>query len=182
MHELYWNVIIYWKTNLKNRIPIRASNPWTTKLNRKQPLGKNRVWELFWADVFFTRMSTTVQLAKIKSRAKGHHEYQYCYQVGEKFRCYRQPGNFYSWHAIIVKSRNNKTIGHIPDGLAKVIHGLMVEGKINRIDGKITGEARSAPEGTWSQGGGIELPCNYKIYGNIDCKSFVKSELKKGLM
>ena len=57
----------------------------------------------------------------------------------------------------------------------------MVEGKINRIDGKITGEARSAPEGT-SQGGGIELPCNYKIYGNIDCKSFVKSELKKGLM
>ena len=88
----------------------------------------------------------------------------------------------YSRHAIIVKSRNNKTIGHIPDGLAKVIHGLMVEGKINRIDGKITGEARSAPEGTWSQGGGNVLPFNYKIYGNIDCKSFVKSELKKGLM
>ena len=70
------------------------------------------------------------------------------------FRCYRQPGNFYSRPAIIVKSRNNKTIGHIPDGLAKVIHGLVVEGKINRIDGKITGEARSAPEGTWSKGGG----------------------------
>ena len=127
-------------------------------------------------------MSITVQLAKLKSRVKGHHEYQYCYQVGEKFCCYQQPGNFYSRHAIIVKSRNKKTIGHIPNGLANLLNELMAEGKIKRIDGKITGEARSAPEGTYSQGGGIELPCYYKIYGNNDCKSFVKSALKKGLM
>ena len=58
-----------------------------------------------------------------------------------------------------MKSRNNKIIGHIPGGLAKLLHGLIEDGKLKRIDGKITGEARFAPEGTWSQGGGIELPC-----------------------
>ena len=86
-------------------------------------------------------MSTTVRLPPLKSRVKGHHEYRYCYQVGEKFRGYQQPENIYSRYAIIVKSRNNTIIGYIADGLAKLLHGFD-EGKIKRIDGKIAGEVR----------------------------------------
>ena len=38
---------------------------------------------------------------------------------------------------------------------------------------------KPAPEGTWTQGGGIELPCKYKLYGDIikkeDCKKYSKT-------
>ena len=62
----------------------------------------------------------------------------------------------FSEHAIIVKSYSNKTIGHIPDGLAQFLSTLVKDGKIKQIYGVITGHARAAPEGTWTQGG-IEL-------------------------
>ena len=124
-------------------------------------------------------MSTTARLAKISSRVKGHHEYQHSYKVGEKFNCYPQPDNVFSRHAIVVKSCNKKTIGHIPDGLANILFTLMKDGKVKRIYGEIIGIARSAPEGTWTQGGGIELPCRYYIYGDLKYKDVVREKLRK---
>ena len=58
----------------------------------------------------------------------------------------------------IVRSNNDQVIGHIPDGLAEIFYALIEDGKIQRITGKIINEARSALEGTWNKGGGIELP------------------------
>jgi len=38
-------------------------------------------------------------------------------------------------------------------------------GEIERMEGTVTGVARSAPEGVWVPGGGIEFPCEYVLYG-----------------
>ena len=93
-------------------------------------------------------MSTKTRLATITSSVKGHHEYQYSYKFGGKFRCHLQANNVFSEHAIIVKSYSNKTIGHIPDGLAQLLSTLVKDGKIKQIYGVIIGHARAAPEGT----------------------------------
>ena len=89
-----------------------------------------------------------------------------------------QPNNVFSEHTIIVKSYSNKTIGHIPDGLAQLLSALVKGGKIKQIYGVITGHANAAPEGTWTQGG-IKLPCKYKIYGRENCKDMVQNLLKE---
>ena len=80
---------------------------------------------------------------------------------------------------MVVKSNNDRVIGHVPDGLAKVFHVLIEDRKLRRITGKITSDARAAPEGTWLQGGGIELPCKYKLHGDKKYKTIVKDALKK---
>ena len=65
-----------------------------------------------------------------------------------------------------------------PDGLAQLLSTLVKDGKIKQIYGVITGHARVAPEGTWTQGGN-ELPCKYKIYGRENCKDMVQNLLKE---
>ena len=50
---------------------------------------------------------------------------------------------------------------------------------IHSITAKITGEKREAPEGVWVQGGGIELPFKYFVYGPKKFKARVKSKRVK---
>ena len=105
-------------------------------------------------------------VAKISSRVKGHHVYQYNYTVGEDFSCAMEPSNIYSKNAIAVKEKNsNKIVGHIPEPLAKILYPLMKSCKVYEIACTITGQSKKAPEGTWVLGGGIELPCRYFLYG-----------------
>ena len=99
-------------------------------------------------------MASPIRLATVYSRINGHHEYRYNYRVGESFRCSQQGDNYFSRYAIIVRSNNDQVIGHVPDGLAKIFYALFEDGKTRRITaGKVTNEARSAPGGTWNQGG-----------------------------
>jgi len=56
-----------------------------------------------------------------------------------------------------------QTVRHVPDTLAEVFFQPLVDGKIN-VNGKITGQSRSAPEGTWVQGGGLAIPCFYEVF------------------
>ena len=105
-------------------------------------------------------------VAKISSRVKGHHEYQYNYTVGEDFSSAMEASNIYSKNAIAVKEKNsNKIVGHIPEPLAKILYSLMKSRKIYEITCIITGQSKKVPEGTWVLGGGIELPCRYFLYG-----------------
>ena len=105
-------------------------------------------------------------VAKISSRVKGHHEYQYNYTVGEDFSSAMEASNIYSNNAIAVKEKNsNKIVGHIPEPLAKILYSLMKSRKIYEITCIITGQSKKVPEGTWVLGGGIELPCRYFLYG-----------------
>ena len=50
------------------------------------------------------------------------------------------------------------------------------------IEAIVTGEPRSAPEGTWVIGGGIETPCKYLIYADKKLKSKIRTMLRKALM
>ena len=63
--------------------------------------------------------------------------------------------------------------------MSPLLSTLVKDGKIKQIYGVITGHARAAPEGTWTQRGGNELPCKYKIYGRENCKDMVQNLLKE---
>ena len=41
-------------------------------------------------------------------------------------------------------------------------------------EGGSTGPSRNAPEGIWVRGGGIEIPCRYKLYGLMKYKIKLK--------
>ena len=105
-------------------------------------------------------------VAKILSRVKGHHVYQYNCTVGKDFSCEMEPSNIYSKNAIAVKEKSsNKIVGHIPEPLSKILYSLMKSWKVYEITCTITGQSKKAPEGTWVLGGRIEFPCRYFLYG-----------------
>ena len=43
---------------------------------------------------------------------------------------------------------------------------------------KITGYRQAATGGTWVQGGGIVIPCTYKIYGPSDQRNIVRTVIE----
>ena len=49
---------------------------------------------------------------------------------------------------------------------------------IPHFEGGVTGPARGVPEEKWILGGGIEIPCTYKVYGWIDQKSYLCKKIK----
>ena len=57
-------------------------------------------------------------IAKITSRIKGHHHYNYKYKVGEELECLREPENEFSKHAISVnteqteRNEQKRIVGH----------------------------------------------------------------------
>ena len=55
-------------------------------------------------------------------------------------------------------------IGHLPDSLADKISPLIRPG-----------ERIAATERMWTQGGGIKIPCKYKLYGNDSYKATVRN-------
>ena len=49
---------------------------------------------------------------------------------------------------------------------------------MTHFEAGVTGSPRDAPEGKWVLGGGIEIPCTYKVYGRIDQKSCLRKKTK----
>ena len=75
--------------------------------------------------------------------------------------CIPEPDNNNSKHAIVVQktsSNNTEMIGHVPDKLAEILFNPLAQDDI-KLSCRITGHSRPAIEGTWVQGGGIEIPC-----------------------
>ena len=70
-------------------------------------------------------------------------------------------------------------IGHVPEQLAALLNPLWKNGLIKDVRATISGEGRRAPEGTWNQGGGIEVPCIYRIIGKKKNKLKIRNILKK---
>ena len=106
-------------------------------------------------------------VAKISSRVKGHHVYQYNYTVGEDFSRAMEPSNIYSKNAIAVKEKNsNKIVGHIPEPLAKILYPLMNEVLESLRD--YVHHYRTVPE----------LPCRYFLYGPKRRKREVRKCIK----
>ena len=109
-----------------------------------------------------------MELARLKnSRVKGHHVFKSESRPGDSFTCAREPGNPHSSDATIVKLRDDSNVGHILDPLARVLATMLDGGEIKRmeLEGTVTGVERSAPEGVWVPGGGIEFPSEYVLNG-----------------
>ena len=127
----------------------------------------------------------------IKSRIKGDHVYKADPRINSTCGCFPEPGNTHSAHAVIVKIKESsthhaaeQTAGHVPDSLAEILYQPLVDGNIT-INSKITGQSRSAPEGTWVQGGGLEIPCLYEVFLRSslpDLKASLKEKLSSSVM
>ena len=116
---------------------------------------------------------TSFCVAKLNSRIKGHHVYEYKYTVNEELACMIEDDNKHSKNAIKVLFRGKegkqdkqkeRIVGHVPEPLAKILYPMMKKWQILSMKAVITGEKRRAPEGTWGPGGGVELPCIYYVY------------------
>ena len=108
---------------------------------------------------------------------KGYHVFQ-TGRPRESFLCKREGHNPYSKVAIVVKI-DNSVIGHVPDRLAVVLARLLDSGWVANITGTITGPPRSSPDGVWTVGGGIELPCEYVLHGAKQHRSLVRTALRQ---
>ena len=95
----------------------------------------------------------------LTSRVKGFHVYKKQVDIGTKLHCELEPENSLCKKAIIVKTKEGDTVGHVPDLLAHALAPEISGGNIVSIEAIVTGEPRSAPEDTWVIGGGIETPC-----------------------
>ena len=121
-----------------------------------------------------------MELARLKnSRVKGHHVFKSESIPGDTFTCAREPGNRHSSDAIIVKLSDGSNVGHVPDPLARILAPMLDGGKIERMEGTVTGVARSAPEGVWVPGGGIEFPCEYVLYSTKGNRENVRKTLRE---
>ena len=102
-----------------------------------------------------------------RSRVKGHHISKSESRPGDAFICAREPGNPHSPDAIVVKLGDSS--GHVPDPLARILAPMLDGGVITCMEGTVTGVARSAREGVWVPGGGIEIPCKYEL---VRCEKY----------
>ena len=93
-----------------------------------------------------------------------------------KLFCEGEAHNLHSKAAIKVKLHTDgSVIGHIPDGLAAILAPLLDSSTVTSI----TGPPRSAAEGVWAVGGGIELPCEYAFYCAKKDHSHVRTALRR---
>ena len=60
----------------------------------------------------------------------------------------------------VILDTDGSVTRHVPGGLAAVLAPLLDSGTVTSVTGTITGPPRSAPEGVWDVGGGIELSMN----------------------
>ena len=83
----------------------------------------------------------------------------------------REAHNLHSKAAIKVKlDTDGSVIRHVPDGLAAVLAPLLDSGTVTSVTGTTTGPPRSAAEGVWVVGGGIELPCEYACTSRYEAR------------
>ena len=72
-------------------------------------------------------------IAKITSRVKGHHVYNYSYKVGEDFLCEIEVSNCHSNNAISVINKSKEVVGHVPEELAAKLHPLIKAWKVWKV-------------------------------------------------
>ena len=68
----------------------------------------------------------------------------------------------------------NETIGHLRDRLSKVVAPALKKEIVLSAETEVIGHPRDAAEGKWTLGGGIEVPCIYRIYGSKNSKFLSK--------
>ena len=69
-------------------------------------------------------MYIVVCVAALTSRVKGFHAYKKQVDIGTKLHCELEPENSLCKKAIIIKTKEGDTVGHVPDLL---VHALSPE-------------------------------------------------------
>ena len=69
-------------------------------------------------------------------------------------------------NAIKVVQTDGGIVGHVHEPVARRLAPLIRGGEVSHASAEMIGTSRPAPEGTWTQGGGIEIPCKYILKGN----------------
>ena len=69
-------------------------------------------------------------------------------------------------NAIKVVQTDGSIAGHVLEPVAQRLAPLIRGGEVSHASAEVIGTSRPAPEGTWIQGGGIEIPCKYTLKGN----------------
>lgn len=123
---------------------------------------------------------SSIKLAKINSTIKGYHVYRNCCEPGDILTCTLEPENKHSRNPIKV-STQEETVGHVPETLAKVLAPELARETILSMEAEVTGPPTDAPEGKWVLGGGIEIPCSYKIYGMKNKKSELRKKIRDAM-
>ena len=70
------------------------------------------------------------------------------------------------------------TVSRIPDALVEILFRLMKTWKIYLTKTTFSENHRATLEGKWVYGGGIEIPCNYDLFGPKIYKNFVREKIK----
>ena len=65
----------------------------------------------------------------------------------------------------------------MPRTVAANVTELYNTGHVIHVTAKITDDPTRAPGGTFIPGGGIVVPCIYKLYGNENGKPYVRGKL-----
>ena len=114
----------------------------------------------------------------MKSAVKGYHVYRNEFPEGTILECLQEPENEYSESAIIVKEAET-VVGHVPEGLCQLFTKLFNDERVVNISAEIMVPPRPSSNGIFVKGGGIEVPCSYKLHRSSDKKVEVRLFLKK---
>ena len=122
-----------------------------------------------------------MEFTEFNSYIRGYHAYQELWTpvVGENLLLRREPNNSVDPSAVAVL-KEDQTVGHVPYNISAVLsHFLRREG--NQGFAEVTGNKVNRGAGY-----GLEIPCNYKLYGQklyIErLKEIVQSLQEKGLL
>ena len=99
-------------------------------------------------------------------------------KVGDRLLGTIEPDNKHSGSTIVVKSENDDIVHHVPETLAKKLFNFMKSQQKEIMGCEVTGDPRPNPEEKWVIGGGIEIPCKYRLYGPESVKKEVRGALK----
>ena len=121
----------------------------------------------------------SVKLATVTSSIKGFHVYRRSPDVGEKLKRVLEETNRLSNATIKVVGDVNETIGHIPDGLSKVVAPALKNEIVLSVKADVTGHPHDAAGGKWTLGGKIEVPCIYRLHGPKKSKEEFRNKLSK---
>ena len=121
----------------------------------------------------------SVKLATVMSSIKFFHVYRRSSDISQKLKCVLEETNRHSNTAIKVVGDAIETIGHIPDGLSKVVPPALKKEIVPSVEVEVTGHPRDVAEGKWTLGDGIEVPCIYRFYGPKKSKVEFRNKLSK---
>ena len=89
-------------------------------------------------------------------------------KVGDRLLCTIEADSKHSDNTIVVKSGNDDIVGHAPETLAKKLFNFMKSQQIEIVDNG----------GKWIIGGGIEIPCKFRLYWPKSVKKEVRAVLE----